>query len=110
MPEGLPSADHFDTYWGNVATLPDFTQAQPMACGYPASPHVSDFLTVADTSPNPLLGQANYIVTAVTHGMDRRYGRQLTGPTMTGRNPALLPVCQLSTLLLWEPASDWPRL
>jgi len=95
MPEGLPSADHFDTYWGNVAALPDFTQANPMACNYPASPPaVGDFLTVADTSPSPPLGTAYYIVTAVTHGADRRYGRQLTGPTMTGRNPALLPLCQ----------------
>jgi|GEM_PF-6097456 len=94
MPEGLASADYFDTYWGNVASLPDFTQAQPMACGYPASPPaVGDFLTVADTSPTPLVGQANYIVTAVTHGSERRFGRQLVGPTMTGRNPAPLPAC-----------------
>jgi len=95
IPEGLPSADHFDTYWGNVSTLPDFTQAQPLSCGYPASPPaVGDFLTVTDISPIPPVGQVNYIVTAVTHGTDRRYGRQLIGPTMTGRNPALLPVCQ----------------
>ena len=95
MPEGLPSADHFDTYWGNLATLPDFTKAQPMACSYPASPPaVGEFLTVPDTSPTPPLGQANYILTSVTHGTDRRYGRQLTGPTMTGRDPALLPVCR----------------
>jgi hypothetical protein len=96
MPEGLSSADRFDTYWGRVASLPDFTTAHPMSCGYPASlPRVGDFLTVADTSPIPPLGQANYIVTAVTHGPERRYGRQLTGPTMTGRNPELLPVCQV---------------
>lgn len=95
IPEGLPSADHFDTYWGNVASLPDFTQAHPMACSYPNSPlSIGDFLAVADTSPTPPVGQANYFVTAVTHGAERRYGRQLIGPTMTGRNPALLPVCQ----------------
>jgi len=61
----------------------------------PASPAtVGDHLTVPDTSPTPPLGTAYYIVTAVTHGTDRRYGRQLTGPTMTGRNPAMLPGCQ----------------
>ena len=74
--------------------MPDFTKMKPMARGYPATPPVvGDFLTVADTSPTPPLGQTNYIVTAVTHGTDRRYGRQLTGPTMTGRNSALLPRC-----------------
>ena len=94
LPEGLQAADHFDTYWGRISDLPDFTKAQPMSCSYPASPPaVGDFLTVMDTSPIPPLGQANYIVTAVTHETDRRYGRQLTGPTMTGRNPALLPAC-----------------
>jgi hypothetical protein len=67
-----------------------------MACGYPATPPAAgDFLSVLDTSPIPPRGQANYIVTAVTHGSERRYGRQLTGPTMTGRNPALLPACVL---------------
>jgi len=95
LPEGLPFANHFDSYWGTVDSLPDFTQSHPMSCSYPASaPVIGDFLTVADTSPTPPLGHANYIVVAVTHGTDRRYGRQLTGSTMTGRNPALLPVCE----------------
>ena len=71
MPEGLPATGHFDTYWGNVATLPDFTQAQPMACSYPATPPaVGDYLTVTDTSPTPALGQANYIVTVQTGAME----------------------------------------
>src|SRR5439155_18644976 len=77
-PEGLRSADHFDTYWGHVSDLPDFTQAQPMQCHYPATPaSVGDYLTVADTSPQPAAGQANYIVTAVTNGAQLRYGRKL---------------------------------
>jgi len=93
-PEGLPSADHFDTYWGHVSDLPDFTQAQPMACHYPASPPlVGDYLTVADTSPPPGPGNANYIVTAVTNGAQRRYGRKLINGVMSGRDPALLPGC-----------------
>jgi len=93
-PEGLRSADHFDTYWGHVSDLPDFTQAQPMQCHYPVSPPaVGDYLTVADTSPQPTAGTANYTVTAVTYGTQRRYGRKLINGVMSGRNPVLLPVC-----------------
>ena len=92
-PEGLRSADHFDTYWGRVSDLPDFTRAQPMQCHYPATPpSVGDFLTVADTSPQPVAGQANYIVTAVTNGTQRRYGRQRVNGVMSGRDPAVVPV------------------
>jgi hypothetical protein len=95
IPEGLSVADHFDTYWGRISDLPDFTKAQPMACGYHAShPAVGASLTVADTSPNPPLGQANYMVTSVTHETDRRYGRQLIGSVLAGRNPELLPACE----------------
>jgi hypothetical protein len=93
-PEGLRSADYFDTYWGNVSELPDFTQAQPMECHYPPTPPaVGDYLTVADTSPQPPPGAANYTVTAVTSGTQRRYGRKLINGVMSGRDPALLPGC-----------------
>jgi hypothetical protein len=93
-PEGFRSADHFDTYWGHVSDLPDFTQAQPMQCHYPATtPAAGDFLTVADTSPAPTPGAANYTVTAVTYGSQRRYGRKLINGVMSGRDPALLPGC-----------------
>jgi hypothetical protein len=93
-PEGLRSADHFDTYWGHVSDLPDFTQVQPMQCHYPATlPAVGDYLTVADTSPQPSPGAANYTVTAVTNGKQRRYGRKLIAGVMSGRDPAMLPGC-----------------
>ena len=94
MPEGLRSADHFDTYWGHVSDLPDFTLAQPMQCNYPASlPQAGDHLTVPDTSPLPSPGSVNYTVTAVTNGAQRRYGRKLINGVMSGRDPALLPAC-----------------
>ena len=93
-PEGLRSADHFDIYWGHVSDLPDFTQAQPMVCNYPATPPAADdYMTVADTSPAPPPGSANYTVTAVTYGAQRRYGRKLINSVMSGRDPALLPAC-----------------
>jgi len=94
-PEGLRSAEHFDTYWGHVATLPDFTQAQPMACHYPAdhTPQPGEYLTVADTSPDPSPGAANYTVTSMTIGAQRRYGRKHINGAISGRDPALLPEC-----------------
>ena len=50
-------------------------------------------LTVTDSSPQPGAGQANYIVTAVSDGTQRRYGRRRIGGVMSGRDPALLPGC-----------------
>jgi len=65
-----------------------------MRCDYPATPPIiGDYLTVSDTSPQPAVGQANYIVTAVTNGTQRRYGRKLINGMMSGRDPALLPGC-----------------
>jgi hypothetical protein len=94
MPEGFQSADSFSTYWGNLEDLPDFTQAHPMACNYPASPPaVGTYLTVADTSPTPSAGRGKYLVTSVKHSTQRRYGRQLIAGVLSGRDPVLLPPC-----------------
>ena len=95
IPEGLHPVDRFDTYWGNVADLPNFTSAQPMQCSYPSiPPSAGDYLTVADTSPLPAPGHGNYIVTAVSHASQTRYGRKLIAGVMSARDPALLPACQ----------------
>lgn len=94
MPDGLRRADKFDTYFGSVSDLPDFTQAHPMRCSYPASPPAAgDYLTVQDISPVPAPGAANYIVTAVTYQGQRRYGRRRIGGVLSGRDPAVLPTC-----------------
>ena len=93
-PEGLAAAERFDTYWGHVEDLPDFTVANPMQCNYPATPPTGGtYLTVTDTSPAPVVGHANYTVTAVSQGGQRRYGRQRIAGVMRGRNSALLPAC-----------------
>jgi hypothetical protein len=94
MPEGMAGAGHFDTYWGDLAHPIDFTQAQPLQCGYPAAPpHVGDYLTVADTVPTPAPGQGVYYVTSVTYQGATRYGRKTTAGQLSGRDPTLLPVC-----------------
>lgn len=94
IPEGMAAADHFDTYWGNLTNPIDFTQAQPLQCNYPASPpQVGDYLTVADTLPNPAAGTGRYYVTAATYQGQTRYGRKASGGRLSGRDPALLPNC-----------------
>jgi hypothetical protein len=93
-PEGMAGADHFDTFWGPLAKPLDFTQARPLACGYPATaPHVADYLSVADTVPTPAPGQGVYYVTSATYQGATRYGRKTTAGHLTGRDPALLPAC-----------------
>ena len=93
MPEGFQFADFFDTYYG---TLPvDFTQSQPLQCGYPATPpSVGDYLTVTDTLPNPSSRQGYWYVTAVNYQGQVRYGRRSSGGVLTGRDPGLLPGCE----------------
>jgi hypothetical protein len=94
MPEGFQYADYFDTYWGDLATVGDWSQAQPLQCGYPATPpSVGDYLTVEDTLPPLELGQGRYYVTAVTHQGQTRYGRRSSGGVLSGRDPTLLPGC-----------------
>ena len=72
----------------------DWSQAQPLLCGYPATaPSVGDYLTVEDTLPNPAPGQGYHYVTAVNHQGQRRYGRQANGGVLIERDPAVLPEC-----------------
>lgn len=94
MPDGLEAADHFDTYWGNLGHPIDFAQSHPLECRYPAaSPHVGDYLTVADPLPNPNVGTGRYYVTAATYQGQIRYGRKASGGHLSGRDPSQLPAC-----------------
>jgi len=94
MPEGFQRADYFDTYYGTLATVGDWSQLQPLQCGYPASPpSVGDYLTAADPLPTPSPGQGYYYVTAVNFMGERRYGRKRAGGVTSGRDPAVLPGC-----------------
>ena len=94
MPDGLKSADHFDTYTGSLTKPIDFTQAQPLQCAYPlTAPHVGDYLTIADPLPDPTPGSGRYYITAATYQGQTRYGRKATNGQLSGRDPALLPAC-----------------
>ena len=95
MPEGLPAANYFDTYYGDLATVGDWSQARPLQCGYPATPpSVGDYFTVEDALPAPAPGTGRYYVTAVTHQGQRRLGRQRIDGVLSGRDSAGLPECE----------------
>jgi len=95
MPEGFQYADWFDTYYGDLATAGDWSQARPLQCGYPAAPpDAGDFLAVEDTLPTPAPGSGYYYVTAVNYQGQTRYGRKSIGGILSGRDPAVLPACQ----------------
>jgi hypothetical protein len=94
-PEGLATADFFDTF---VGVLPvDFAEAQGLECGITApdgtAPVAGDLIMVADTLPQPSLGEGYWYVTAVNEAGSFRYGRASTSGTLHGRDPALFPTC-----------------
>lgn len=94
LPEGLGGADYFDTYTGDLATVGDWSQVQPLQCGYPANaPTVGDPFSVADTLPDPAPGTGRYYVTAVTYQGQIRYGRKAVNGVLSGRDPGVLPPC-----------------
>lgn len=94
-PEGLPQTDYFDTYYGDLSTVGDWSQAQPLQCGYPATPPApGDYLAVDDPLPDPAPGQGRYYFTAVNYQGQRRYGRKSEGGVLSGRDPAVLPACE----------------
>jgi hypothetical protein len=94
MPEGLPAADRFDTYWGPLSHPIDFSQAHPLQCAYPSpAPHAGDYLTVNDPLRDPDPGTGYYYVTAATYQGQTRYGRKTTAGHLSGRDPSLLPAC-----------------
>ena len=95
MPEGFPAASYFDTYYGDLATVGDWSKAQPLHCGDPATaPHVGDYLTVPDPLPDPPLNHGRYYVTAVNYMGQVRYGRKSSGGVLDGRDPEQMPVCE----------------
>jgi hypothetical protein len=96
-PEGLPGADSFSVYSGDLDTVSDLAQATPLQCTVPAGrpPVPGEHLAVADTLPDPSPGAGRYYVTAVRDGDLIRAGRSTIGGVMQGRNAAAMPsACQ----------------
>jgi hypothetical protein len=93
-PDGFRSADAFQVWAGDVRTLPDWSQAAPMACPAASSPIPGQLVRVADTLPDPDIGQARYYLVASQSGGQRRLGRQYAGAGFSAREPAGLTVCE----------------
>ena len=94
IPEGFQSADWFNTYYGDLATVGDWSQAQPLQCSYPASmPTVGDYLTINDPLPDPAPGTGRYYLTVANYQGERRFGRRAVSGQLSGRDPAALPAC-----------------
>jgi hypothetical protein len=96
-PEGLDAVDRFDTYYGTLPGPIDFAQAHPLQCDYPSAvPQAGDHMVIADTLPVPAPGHGYWYVTAASYQGQTRYGRwKLKGQETHGRDPALLPACNL---------------
>lgn len=94
MPDGMRSADRFDTFVGEVTRPLDLAQAHPLQCAYPSSPpHVGDYLAITSPVPNPAPGHANYVLTSVTYQGQTRAGRSAIDGHLHGRDASLLPPC-----------------
>jgi hypothetical protein len=93
-PDGFRSADSLQVWTGNVRSMPDWSQAEPLTCEAAVSPAPGQLVSVADTLPDPAIGEGRYYLVASQSGADRRLGRQFVNGAFSAREPAGLPVCQ----------------
>jgi len=94
LPDGFRSVDSMQVWTGDVRTLPDWPRAEPLACTAATSPTPGQLVSVADTLPDPAVGEGRYYLVASQSGADRRLGRQYVNGAFSAREPARLPVCQ----------------
>jgi hypothetical protein len=92
-PDGFRSADSIQVWTGDVRSMPDWSQAQPLTCDAATNPAPGQVVTVADTLPDPALGHGRYYLITSVSGLDRRLGRQYVNGAFSARDPASLPVC-----------------
>jgi hypothetical protein len=93
-PDGFRSADALQVWTGDVRSLPDYSQAQPLSCDAATTPTPGQLVSIADTLPDPQRGEARYYVVASQSGTQRRLGRQFVNGAFSARDPASLPICQ----------------
>lgn len=93
-PDGFRAADSLQVWTGDVRSMPDWSQAQPLTCEAATTPAPGQVVTVADALPDPAVGHGRYYITASQSGPDRRLGRQYVNGAFSARSPEALPVCQ----------------
>jgi hypothetical protein len=87
-------ADSLQVRTGDVRSMPTWSQAQPLPCEAAVNPAPGQLVSVADTLPNPPVGEGRYYLVASQSGSDRRLGRQNVNGAFSAREPAGLPGCQ----------------
>ena len=82
-----PRADTFDVLSGDLATLPDLTQAARIKCDVPGgrAPIAGERLSVVDPQPAPTPGTGRYYLVAAQRGGEERIGRQRLAGELSGR-------------------------
>jgi len=93
-PDGFRSTDSLQVWIGNVRSMPDWSQAEPLTCEAATSPIPGQLVTVPDTLPAPAIGEGRYYLVATQSGADRRLGRQYVNRAFSAREPTGLPICQ----------------
>ena len=94
MPDGFRTADSLQVWTGDMRSMPDWSQAQSLSCEAAANPSPGEVVSVADTLPDPAVGEGRYYLVASRKGADRRLGRQYVNGSYSAREPAGLPGCQ----------------
>jgi len=93
-PDGFRSVDSMQLWAGDVRTLPDWSQAQPLACTAATNPDPGQLVSITDALPDPAVGEGRYYVVASQSGTQRRLGREYVNGAFSARDPTTLPVCQ----------------
>jgi hypothetical protein len=86
-PDGFRSADALQVWTGNVRSMPDWSQAEPLTCQAAANPVPRQIVSIADTLPDPAIGEGRYYLVASQSGADRRLGRQYVNGAFSGSSP-----------------------
>src|SRR5688572_27608697 len=80
--EGLPGADTFSGYAGDLTTVSNLSQAVHCARWSPGAP---ERLTVAPTLPDPEAGDGSYYLEAERQGPQISVSRSMIGEQMQGK-------------------------
>jgi hypothetical protein len=95
VPEGLPTGSSLDVYSGELASLPDLSQAEPLGCDVAPYALPGEYLTFVDPRPDPPPGTGRYYLVVTVAGAERRAGRQRVDGQFSGREANALPGCTL---------------
>ncbi len=94
-PEALPAANRFMAFAGDLRDVHDLRRAAAIDCDVTAGtpPQPSDFLSILDPLPTPPVGQGSFVVIGVENAGQRRFGRQMIGGVLSGRDQAGFTGC-----------------